>query len=317
MSITARLTLMISALLASSPVWCGQDRQEMDFSNHARLVYSAPVSSELSRTFGQGWTRLTITLPDGRSLPIIPDEPLTAAGGVIFSTVPTHARSSDGRYVVLDLTRNGITDSEDGKSVVASREFCPILDTQTGCVARDYSGAVCGGAWDDKAPVWRSQLDSGETDLQSMKALEKPTAQAVWTQFSQAKAANIKPFVRVALGIDNLRACDPPSAENAGYYAQIQTALGNPAHVANHPTQASAGRPPSNPPGAPSTWTVQVDRAWLYEQPSVGSNRHGYLIRGDHVAVIGEQTPDWARIRYIRPGKAPLEAWMEQRDIIH
>lgn len=316
MSTTARLTLMIPALLASQPVWCGQDRQEMDFSNHARLVYSEPVSSELSRTFGQGWTRLTITLPDGSSLPIIPDEPLTATGGVIFSTVATDALSSDGRYVALDLTRNYVTEFEDGKPSVASREFCPILDSQTGCVARDYSGAVCGGAWDDKAPVWRSQLDSGETDSQSMKALEKPTAQAVWTQFSQAKDTNIKPFVRVALGIDNLRACDPPSAENAGYYAQIEAALGSSAHVTRHPTQAFAGSPPSNP-GAPPTWTVQADRAWLYERPSVGSNRHGYLIHGDRVAVIGEQKPDWVRIRYIRPGKAPLEAWLERRDITH
>lgn len=316
MSITARFTSMIAALLASQPAWCEHDRQALVFSNHARLVYSAPVSSELSRTFGQGWTRLTITLPNGSSLPIIPDEPLTATGGVIFSTVATNALSSDGRYVALDLTRNYVTESEDGKPSVASREFCPILDSQTGCVARDYTGAVCGGAWDSKDAIWHSQLDSGGPDSQSMKALEKPTAQAVWTQFSQAKDTNIKPFVRVALGIDNLRACDPPSAENAGYYAQIEAALGSSARVTRHPTQAFAGSPPSNP-CAPPTWTVQVDRAWLYERPSVGSNRHGYLIRGDHVAVIDQQTPDWARIRYIRPGKAPLEAWLEQRDITH
>lgn len=314
MSKTARLTLLASALLAAQQAWCAQDRSEMDFPNHARLVYSAPVSPALSHQFGPGWTRLTITRPDGTTLPIIPDETLTAEGGVIFSIVGDKARSHDGRYVVLDLTRNGVTETEDGKPTVASREFCPILDTETGCVARDYTGAVCGGAWDEKDAVWHSQLDSGKTDSESMKTLEKPTARAVWTQFSQAKATNIKPFLRVALGLDNLRVCDPPSAENAGYYTQIRAALGDTTQATSNPAPSAASTRPADA-GAPPTWTVQVDRAWLYEQPSVGSNRHGYLIRGDRVAVIGAQKPDWVRIRYVRAGKAPVEAWLERQNL--
>lgn len=314
MSNAARLTLLVSALLASQQAWCAQDQAERDFPNHARLVYSAPVSPELSHRFGPGWTRLTITRPDGSTLPIIPDETLTAEGGVIFSIVGAKARSRDGRYVVLDLTRNGVTETEDGKPTVASREFCPILDTQTGCVARDYTGAVCGGAWDDKDAVWHSQLDSGRTDSQSMRTLEKPTARIVWTQFSHAKATNIKPFLRVALGLDNLRACDPPNAENASYYAQILASLGDSVNATSNPVPAAAKARPTDA-GALPTWTVEVDRAWLYEQPSVGSDRHGYLIRGDRISVIGEQKPDWVRIRYMRAGKAPLEACLERQDI--
>ena len=312
MSIVIRLFLLIPALLASQQVWSAQDRPELDFPNHARLIYSEPVSPELSRTFGPGWTRLTITRPDGSTLPIIPDEPLTTEGGAIFSSVGATARSHDGRYVVLDITRNGVTETEDGKPTVASREYCPILDTQTGCVARDYTGAVCGGTWDAQKAVWHSQLDSGKQDSESMAALEKPTARVVWTQFSQAKATDIKPFLRVALGIENLRACDPPNAENAGYYARIQAALGDSSRVAS--SSAPAGAAPADLTSVP-VWTVKVARSWLYERPSVGSNRHGYLIRGDHVEVIGEEKPDWVRIRYIRAGKAPLEAWLQRQDI--
>ncbi|WP_176054362.1 SH3 domain-containing protein [Paraburkholderia caribensis] len=315
MSHPARITLLFSAFLVSQQAWCAQDNQrEIDFPNHAQLVYSAPVSPELSRTFGPGWTRLTITRPDGTALAIVPDEALISQGGVIFSTVGARARSHDGRYVVLDLTRNGVTETEDGKPTVVSREFCPILDTVTGCVARDYSGVVCGGAWDDKEARWRSQLDSGKTDSQSMKALEKPTARAVWTQFSQAKATNIKPFLRVALGLDNLRACDPPSAANARYYAQIQAALGDASSAGNHSTPASTRAVPADA-DALRVSTVQVDRAWLYERPSVGSNRRGYLIRGDRVVIIGEQKPDWVRVRYNRAGKEPIEAWLERPNI--
>ncbi|WP_147297936.1 hypothetical protein [Trinickia dinghuensis] len=312
MSTIIHLSLLAAALLASQQVWCAQDRSEMDFPNHARLVYSAPVSPELRGTFGPGWTRLSITRPDGSTMAIVSDETLTANGGVIFSTVGANERSHDGRYVVLDLTRNGVTEPEDGKPSVESREFCPILDTQTGCVARDHTGAVCGGAWDDHDPVWSSQLDSGKKESQSMKTMEKPTAQAVWTQFRQSKSADIEPFLRVVLGLENLRACDPPNAENAGYYAQIQVALGEFASAASDRVAGGAMSPEVD---ASPSWTVQVDRSWLYERPSVGSIRDGYLIHGDHVSVIGEENPDWVRIRFARAGTPPLQAWLRRQDI--
>jgi hypothetical protein len=312
MNTVTRFSLLAIALLASQRAWCVHDRSEMDFQNHARLVYSAPVSPALSRTFGPGWTRLTITRPDGSSLPVMPDETLTADGGVIFSAVDASARSHDGRYVVLDLTRNGVTETEDGKPSVESRQFCPILDTQTGCIARDDTGAVCGGAWDDKDAVWHSQLDSGKNESQPVMTLEKPTAKAVWAQFSQAKSTDIKPFLRVALGIENLRSCDPPNAENAGDYAKIQAALGHSAHIVMDRSVSSSL--PTNVDAKP-TWTVTVDRSWLYERPSVGSNRHGYLIRGDHVAVIQQENPDWVKIRYVHDGHPPIEAWLMRHDV--
>ena len=312
MTVATRVSLLVTGLLFSQQIWCAPDRFEIDFPNHARLVYSAPVSPALRRTFGQGWTHLTVTRPDGSTLPIMPDETLGADGSVIFSTVGANARSRDGRYVVLDVTRNGVTETEDSKPSVESRAFCPILDTRTGCVARDDTGAVCAGAWDDKNAVWHSQLDSGKTVSQSMTTLEKPTAKAVWTQFGQARSPDIKPFLRVALGFENLLACDPPNAENAGYYAQIRTALGPGAHAASD--RSAGGSVPADV-GASPTWTVKADRSWLYGRPSVGSNRHGYLIRGDHVAVIGEQKPDWVKVRYARSGNPPIEAWLKREDV--
>jgi len=93
-----------------------------------------------------------------------------------------------------------------------------------------------------------------------MATLEKPTARSVWTQFIQAKTTDIKPFLRVALGIENLRACDPPTAENAGYYAQIQRALGDSAGAASG--SAPAGVMPADLTSAP-VCTVKVDRSWL------------------------------------------------------
>ena len=312
----ARLGFAVSALLVSREAWCSDQQSVMVFPNHARLVFSTPVPSALSQRFGSGWTRLTFVRPDGTQLPLIPDELLTGDGGVIFSTVGSHALSPGGRYLVLDLTRNGITENEAGKSVAASREFCPILDTANGCVSRDYTGAVCAGAWDDKGEIWRSQLDSGRTDAQSMNTLEKPTAKAVWTRYVRAKSADIKPFLCVALGLSNVNVCDPPDAENASYYAHIEDALHGKAFTATGTLPpADVGASPSPDASNLPEWTVQSDRAWLYERPSLGSIRHGYLIRGDPVTVLGEQDTGWMRILYARAGKPPIEAWMQKQDI--
>lgn len=311
-----RFGFFISALVVSRQASCSEQQSVMVFPNHAQLVFSTPVPSTLSQKFGPGWTRLTFVRPDGTQLPLIPDELLTGDGGVIFSTVGSHALSPRGRYLVLDLTRNGITENEAGKSVAASREFCPILDTANGCVSRDYTGAVCAGAWDNKGEIWRSQLNSGRADAQSMNTLEKPTAKAVWTQYDRAKSADIKPFLRVALGLGNINACDPPDAGNASYYAHIEDALHGKASTATSALlPVDIGASPSPDASNLPEWTVQSQRAWLYERPSVGSIRHGYLIRGDRVTVMGEQDTGWVRIRYTRVGKSPIEAWMQKQDI--
>ncbi|MGQ7939526.1 SH3 domain-containing protein [Paraburkholderia sp. D1E] len=313
----ARLGFVISALLVSREVWCSDQQSIMVFPNHARLVFSTPVPSALSQEFGPRWSRLTFVRPDGTQLSLIPDELLTDNGGVIFSTVGSRALSPGGRYLVLDLTRTGITENEAGQSVAASREFCPILDTVTGCVSRDYAGGICGGAWDSKSEIWHSQLDSGRPDSQSMNTLAKPTAKAIWTQYSRAKSSDIRPFLRAALGLSNINACDPPDAENASYYAQIKDVLGNEKASPKASALPLVDVQPSPSPDASNLpqWTVQSERAWLYERPSVGSIRHGYLIRGDRVTVIGEQGTGWMRIRYARVGKSPTEAWMQKQDI--
>ncbi|MFM0064432.1 SH3 domain-containing protein [Paraburkholderia aspalathi] len=312
----ARLSFVISALLVSREAWCSDQQAIMVFPNHARLVFSTHVPSALSQKFGPGWTRLTFVRPDGTQLPLIPDELLTGDGGVIFSTVGSHELSHGGRCLVLDLTRNGIMENEAGKSVAASREFCPILDTVNGCVSRDYTGGICGGAWDSKSEIWHSQLDSGRPDSQSMNTLVKPTAKAIWTQYSRAKSSDIRPFLRAALGLSNINACDPPDAENASYYAHIEDALHGKASTATSTLPpVDVGASPSPDASNLPEWTVQSERAWLYERPSVGSIRHGYLIRGDRVTVLGEQDTGWMRIRYARADKPPIEAWMQRQDI--
>jgi hypothetical protein len=290
------------------------ENQVIDFSNHSRLIFSAPVSSSLAKKFGSGWTRLTFQQADGHAIPLLSDEALTQDGGVIFSTPGARALSPGGRYLVLDVIRNGTVEADNQKPQIESRQFCPILDTQTGCVTRNDTGAICGGHWDVKQEIWQSVLDSSGPDSQSMTSVAKPTARDVWTQYSNARSQDISPFLRTALGLDNLKACDPPNAANARYYAEIEAQPG--VHAATVPPlpPRSAPADSSQYQNAPA-WTVRVDQASLYERPSVGSIRHGYLIRGDHVAVLVTEGTDWTRIRFSRAGKPPLDAWLKTTEI--
>ncbi len=210
--------------------------------------------------------------------------------------------------------RNGVVQVADQKPQIESRQSCPILDTQTGCVARNDTGAICGGHWDARQEIWQSILDSAGPDSQAMASVAKPSARDIWMQFSTAHSKDISPFLHTALGLENLKACDPPNAANARYYAQIDAQPG--VHAATvPPIPAKATPAPSRQQQNEPSWTVRADRAWLYERPSVGSIRHGYLIRGDHVAVLETEGPDWARIRFSSPGKPPLEAWLKTAEI--
>jgi hypothetical protein len=310
-----RIALLACMTPAVHNVWCAESAPVLSFTNHARLFLSEPVSPKLARTFGPGWTRLTYIRPDGTTLPILSDESLTVDGGVIFSPPVERALTFDGRYIVLNWTRNGVANDEAGKSTTESRQFCPILDTTTGCVFRDDSGDVCGGKWDAKNDAWHDTLGSGET--QSVAKMAKPTAESVWRQYSGSAGGDIKDYLGTALGLDNLKACDPPNAANARYYAKIEAALGPVAQATNSsvslPNISSSSR---QSPNEQQVRVVKPERAWLYAQPSVGSSHQGYLIRGDRVTVIGNADGGWLNVRYERTGKPPIEAWLQGGDVI-
>jgi hypothetical protein len=155
----------------------GETQPVVVLPNHAKLVMSAPVPASLVGKFGPGWTQLVLVRPNGATVhPLFKDQ-LTAAGGVVFSEPREEAVSPDGRYI--DLTRSGVLDRGDGQPTVTGRQYCPILDTETGCVTRDETGDICGGKWDAQQSAWLDTVGTGEA--QPMSTLEKPTAKAIWT----------------------------------------------------------------------------------------------------------------------------------------
>jgi hypothetical protein len=306
-------TLLFSLIAAAATAAHAQTGTEstIDFSNHARVIFSAPVSPQLAKKFGPGWTRLTYQSANGQRIQIMSDEALTSSGGVVFSPTDRSAISPDGQYLALDLTRNGTASTADGNSDVESREFCPVLDTRTGCVVRNDTGAICGGSWDSKGAVWHGTLDSAGPVAESIDKIKKPSAQDVWTQYANSPVKNMPTYLQSALGLDNLKACDPPNAANQHYYAQIEAALGQAG--GSTPSGKTTQQTPPADGGQPAT--VKSERAQLFARPSVGSIHRGYLIRGDHVAIIGTENGGWLQIRYERAGKPPIEAWLQSADI--
>lgn len=305
------LFLLIAIAATSSNAQTGTE-SAIDFPNHARVVFSAPVTPELAKKFGTGWMRLTYQSAHGQPIPILSDERLTSLGGIVFSPSDRGALSPDGQYLALDLTRNGTATSADGTSDVESREFCPVLDTRTGCVVRDDTGAICGGSWDSKGAVWHGTLDSAGPVAESIDKIKKPTAKDVWTQYANSPVKNMPTFLQAALGLDNLKACDPPNNANQHYYAQIEAALGRAG--GSPPSDKTTQQTPSLDGGQPAA--VKSERAQLFAQPSVGSIHRGYLIRGDRVAIIGTGNDGWLQIRYEHAGKPPIEAWLQSADVV-
>jgi hypothetical protein len=219
-----RIVLFACAALAASAALCSENQAAIVFANHSRLVMSAPVPESLVGKFGSGWTQLVFVRPDGAAVRLLANDGLTADGGIVFSAPRDEAASADGRYVVIDLTRSGVLETGDGKPTVTGRQYCPIVDTGTGCVVRDETGDICGGKWDAKRSAWLDVVGTGEA--QAMSAFRKPTAEAIWAQYSRARADGIKGYLDVVDGLGNLKACDPPNAGNARYYAEIEGALG-------------------------------------------------------------------------------------------
>ncbi|MFP6557786.1 hypothetical protein WJ542_05535 [Paraburkholderia sp. B3] len=149
-----------------------------------------------------------------------------------------------------------------------------------------------------------------------MDKLAKPTAQGLWAQYSGSPGSNIKDNLNAALGLTNLKACDPPSATNASYYAKIEAALGPAAEAAAKPAPSVSGELSQDATtNEQAVWVVKPDRAWLYAQPSVGSSHRGYLIHGDRVTVIRKGDDGWLQIHYERVGKQPIEAWLQAGDL--
>ncbi|MGN5476883.1 hypothetical protein ACTMU2_07780 [Cupriavidus basilensis] len=116
-------------------------------------------------------------------------------------------------------------------SAFPSRQYCPVLLTESGCLLGNQTGEICGGEWDSKNDLWRVGTDNKAGD--STDAMIKPEfkkAKGVMDGFFQFRKRREVKYglgdrIDWNLGAGNLVACDPLTQENVGVYILIANQL--------------------------------------------------------------------------------------------
>ncbi len=195
----------------------------------AMLVFSAPLTSNEKKIFGSGWKVATYTSVGGDKFNLFPLEKLTREGGVIFGDYLHLRVSPTGGYAVIDIIRAGFVDpGMSGKPVVQSRQYCPVLETKTGCIVSNQSGELCAGQWERQSDHWivPGLMDDASNGMLSHQFKD---ANALWNGYVNSVGKpfhlSIREEIYSGLGIYNLMACDLPRAGNVESYKNIAEEL--------------------------------------------------------------------------------------------
>lgn len=219
--------------LSGSPVQASADksaeREKIDFRGGSSLIFSLPLKGREAKTFGPGWKRAVLEEASGRETPLFPMESFASMGGVIFARDYSPRVSPSGRYAVLDVLRAGVVDpGPSGTAEDSGRQYCPVLDTASGCIVSMQAGELCGGNWSEKADEWI--VTGYEYDAtKAMIQYEFSGANELWNQFQKSVKLNGSASIRQHLvdsaGLINIMKCEPPNTSNRASYSLIARQL--------------------------------------------------------------------------------------------
>ncbi|WP_157160297.1 hypothetical protein [Cupriavidus sp. BIS7] len=206
--------------------------ETVTFKAGSKLVFSDHTKASGAGELGVGWKQADFAKPNGETIPMFPTEKLRKNGGVVFSGPDDVQISPSGRFAVFFVDRIGVLSPANNAPQISveSRQYCPVLDTQSGCIKSNLTGQMCGGEWDSKEDLWKvdSQADT-PGDTQAMLHGASINAADIWSKYVHAKSSNSKlklaSLIADSQGIQNVMACDPPSADNEDYYIKIKSQL--------------------------------------------------------------------------------------------
>lgn len=140
--------LAITELLVLNSSRCQAVEDRTLLASGATLTLSEPLTAKEQANFGPGWKIATYISSKGERIELFPMEAFTSEGGVIFDDGGSPKISPTGKYAVIYVLRTGIvTPGASGKPEIYTRQYCPILETKTGCILSDQSGEICAGQW--------------------------------------------------------------------------------------------------------------------------------------------------------------------------
>jgi len=274
------------------------------------IELKGPLSGELKNRFGEGWAKATFISKDSQHLQLLPEEQLTKNGGIVFEDIDRRSVSATGRFVVLPIVRQGTLENAGENPRIEGREYCPVVETATGCIVTMQTGEICGGEWTSKNDRWMSaHVDRTEEMITKTTA----GANALWKEFSNASVRlKLHDVIISNMGVSNVMACDPISDANREIYSaiarQLKTEKAIPQAEYIESKLALSTRKPPRLAGA--RFRVSVDRAWLYDLPRADAKTKMYIIRGDVVTVLGADKSGWTQVDYSEDNGRVLRKWI-------
>ncbi|BBU30822.1 hypothetical protein BTHE68_45560 [Burkholderia sp. THE68] len=268
------------------------------------------------RLFGSGWKSATFFGLTGQSRALFPLESLNRGTGIVFDNSKIQV-SATGRYAVLSVLRVGIVDpGPSGKPFTDSRQYCPVVDTTSGCILSNNTGDICGGVWDSVRDEWTvSKADNNST--QSMIVYQLSNAKEIWKGFLSANTNShrnsLKDAVKDNLGVGNMLACESLNTGNVDVYRAIAKELNIEGAVAEAAILSNAI---SKFDGKMNDGHVSMtvnQKTSLFDEPDFKFITKSYLLKGDHVKIVGGKGDDWALIEYTTAKGKILTKWIPSK----
>ncbi|WP_157638503.1 hypothetical protein [Burkholderia ubonensis] len=312
------LVQCLSVAMVMNSQICRASADRTPFLGGAMLAFSAQLAPKEKKTFGSGWKTATYTSPEGDKFNLFPLEVLTPAGGVIFGDSLPLRVSPTGKYAVIDILRAGILDpGPSGKPEVQSRQYCPVLETKTGCIVSNQSGALCGGQWGKQGDLW---VVPGLTDDANGEMLKHQfnDAKTLWNEYISSAGKSFHLSIREAissnLGIYNLMACDRPSANNVESYKNIAAELKRAGDVMSSEYIAKRLQSMTTQEGQIELRKILAQRAFLFDRQSAEFQTKMYLIKGDDVRIL-VRMGGWVKIEYLERNGRSIQKWIRADSI--
>jgi len=305
-------------MMLSSPA-CLANPAHTIFPGGATLTFSLPLTSDEKKNFGSGWKMATYENTKDGKFNLFPMEALTSSGGVLFADAYPPEVSPSGKYVIIDVLRVGTVNlGEPGKPEVQSRQYCPVLETRTGCIVSNQSGELCGGEWQKKHDRW---IVRGLTEDASTPMLQYQfeDANTLWKKYSTAKNKpfhiSIREAVSANFGVYNLMACDRPSANNVAAYRNIAMELKKAGDNTSSEYITNKFHGMTTHGGHIEPRKILTQRALLFDKPSSEYQTKMYLIKGDDVGILEEMGEEWLKIEYKEKNGRSIQKWIRSKSI--
>ncbi|WP_439892618.1 hypothetical protein ACS7SF_09030 [Ralstonia sp. 25C] len=273
-----------------------------------------PLNGDIKSRFGNGWSSAFFVARDGHRLRLFSDEKLTKNGGIVFEDFDQRGVSASGRYVVLPLVRQGTLEIAGKKPHIEGREYCPTIETTTGCILSMPTGEICGGEWSPKGDKW---LVGNVDRTNEMTEKTTPSADELWRNFSNSTVRlNLRDVIISNMGVSNLVACDPPKDTNRHSYLAIARQLEDEKMVSEAAYIKSKFSVHAEEPGVIDTrLRVNKNRAWLYDSPNPKTKTKMYLIKGDFVTVVNRSQTGWLEVDYLKSNGQVVRKWINEKSV--